>query len=71
MGTQLKRSTSLDAERQAELEEMLAAEPLANVSLVLALGLDAIHALWRRCGRDLKGAIGAIGALRAPAGGAA
>lgn len=70
MGTQMKRSTSLDAERQEQLAEILEAEPLANVSVVLALGLDAIHALWRKAGNDMKGAVRLIGALRAPEGAA-
>ncbi len=67
MGTQLKRSTSLNWQRQEKLREMLAAEPLANVSVILALGLDAIHSLWRKAGCDLKGAVRLIGALRTPA----
>lgn len=69
MGTQLKPSTSLNDEQQAQLAELLAEEPLANRSMLLSLGLRAIYALWKRAGRDLKAALGLLRVIEA--GGAA
>lgn len=67
MGLQVKKSTSLDADRAGRLLEMLEAEPLATPSVILALGVDLAYREWLRCNRDLKGLIGGVGGARRPA----
>ncbi|MDE2105406.1 MAG: hypothetical protein KGL39_49725 [Patescibacteria group bacterium] len=66
MATQRKYGTSLNDERQRKLEEIIAEEPLACPSAVLAVSLDAMHAAWLASGRDLKAAISFLRKLGQP-----
>jgi len=68
MATQRKAGTSLNDERQRKLDEMLAAEPFASQSSLIARAVDVMYAVWRQAGRDLKTVIGLNGLT---AGGAA
>lgn len=61
MSTQQKAGTSLNDAQQERLRELLENEPLLTRSRALSLGLDLLHAVWRRAGRDLKTALGAMG----------
>ena len=71
MSTQRKVSTSLNDDRQRKLDEIVAGEPLGCPSSILAVSLDILYALWQSAGRDLKGAIGALGRPGSPNGAAA
>lgn len=71
MAIQRKVGTSLNNARQAKLDELVAAEPFASPSAVLAAALDLMHAAWLRAGRDLKSALGTNGLTGQPVGGAA
>lgn len=66
MSTQRKVGTSLNDSRQQKLAEIVAAEPLACPSAVLAVGLDILHQAWLASGGDLKRALHAVGTAFEP-----
>ncbi len=67
MGTQRKVGTSLNDARQQMLDEIVAAEPFATRSSVLAVSLEVMYRQWLRVGRDFKGVVGALGLPGEPA----
>lgn len=71
MATQRKVGTSLNDERQRKLAELVASDPFACASSVLAVALDLMYAAFQQAGRDIKAALEAIGLPGEPAGRAA
>ena len=68
MATQRKAGTSLNDERQRKLDEMLAAEPFASQSSMIARSIDIAYEVWRQACDRCKGVNGLNGLT---AGGAA